>query len=41
MKKLNKGLDEKKVSIISNLKNEPLWMLEYRLDSYKKYKNRH
>ena len=39
MKKLNKGLDEKKVSIISNLKNEPLWMLEYRLDSYKKYKS--
>ena len=38
-KKLNKGLDEEKIKEISKIKNEPSWMLEYRLDSYKKFIN--
>ena len=29
--KFEKGLDEEKVRKISELKNEPEWMLEYRL----------
>ena len=38
MKQLSKGLDENKIRKISELKNEPLWMLNFRLDSYKKFK---
>lgn len=34
MKTLSKGLDRKKVSEISRLKNEPEWMMKYRLESY-------
>ncbi len=36
--KLEKGLDEEKINTISKLKEEPDWMLEYRLKAYKKYK---
>src|SRR5574344_884966 len=39
MKLLDKGLDEEKIKIISNIKCEPSWMLKYRLDSYNKFKN--
>ena len=39
MKELKKGLDKQKVIEISKIKNEPSWMLEYRLDSYNKFKN--
>ena len=39
MKTLTKGLDEKKVEEISKIKNEPDWMLKYRLDSYDVFKN--
>ena len=38
MKTLTKGLDRKKVEEISKLKNEPSWMLKYRLDSYDVFK---
>ncbi|MDD4745832.1 MAG: Fe-S cluster assembly protein SufB [Salinivirgaceae bacterium] len=33
-----KGLNEETVRRISKLKNEPEWMLEFRLDAYKKFK---
>ena len=39
MSKLNKGIDEEKIKLISKHKNEPEWMLNYRLDSFKKFKN--
>ena len=32
-----KGLDEEIIKFISNKKNEPEWMLAWRLDSYKKW----
>ncbi len=35
--KLDKGLDEDKIKIISKLKEEPVWMLEHRIKAYKKY----
>lgn len=38
--KFEKGLDEEKVRKISELKNEPEWMLEYRLKSYKDFTNK-
>ena len=38
MSELNKGLNEEKIKLISKHKNEPEWMLNYRLDSYKKFK---
>ena len=38
--KFEKGLDEEKVRKISELKNEPEWMLEYRLKSYKDFINK-
>lgn len=40
MKTLSKGLDEKKVSEISKLKNEPEWMHKYRLESYDIFKQK-
>ena len=39
MKQLNKGLDARKIKEISNIKNEPAFMLQYRLDSYEKFKS--
>lgn len=39
MIEFGKGLDEEKIKKISRLKKEPKWMLDYRLDSYKKFKN--
>lgn len=39
MIEFGKGLNEEKIKMISELKNEPKWMLDYRLDSYKKFKN--
>ena len=38
--KFEKGLDEEKVRKISELKNEPEWILEYRLKSYKDFINK-
>ena len=35
---ITKGLNEETVRRISKLKNEPEWMLEFRLDAYKKFK---
>ena len=32
-----KGLDEEIINFISQKKNEPQWMLTWRLDSYKKW----
>ena len=32
-----KGLNEDVVRAISKAKNEPEWMLEYRLDAYRKF----
>lgn len=40
MKTLSKGLSKEKVKIISELKNEPKWMLEYRLNSYDIFKSK-
>src|SRR5574344_1215502 len=37
-KALDKGLDEEKIKEISKIKNEPKWMLDFRLDSYNKCK---
>ena len=39
MKSLKKGLDKDKVIQISKYKNEPSWMMDYRLDSFNKFKN--
>ena len=39
MIEFGKGLDEEKIKMISSLKKEPDWMLSYRLDSYKKFKD--
>lgn len=38
MIEFKKGLNEEKIRKISELKNEPKWMLDYRLDSYEKFK---
>ncbi|QGS52188.1 Fe-S cluster assembly protein SufB [Spiroplasma tabanidicola] len=38
--KVEKGLNEKIVSQISQIKNEPEWMLDFRLDSLKKFNAR-
>lgn len=40
MKTLSKGLDKEKVSEISKLKNEPEWMMKYRLESYDIFKSK-
>lgn len=40
MKALSKGLSKEKVKIISELKKEPKWMLEYRLKSYDIFKSK-
>ena len=37
MKKTNKGLTIDKVKEISNLKNEPDWMLDFRIKSFNKF----
>jgi len=37
---LKKGLDEDKIRLISKIKNEPEWMLEFRLKSYRIFKNK-
>jgi Fe-S cluster assembly scaffold protein SufB len=39
MKTFDKGLDINKVKEISNIKNEPNWMKEFRLSSYNIFKN--
>lgn len=39
MIEFGKGLSEDKIKMISKLKNEPKWMLDYRLDSYKKFRD--
>ncbi len=39
MVEFGKGLNEEKIKLISEIKKEPKWMLDYRLDSYKKFKN--
>ena len=39
MKALSKGLDKEKVKEISELKNEPEWMKNFRLDSYDIFKS--
>ena len=36
---IKKGLNEKTVNLISLKKNEPLFLLKFRLKSYKKWKN--
>ena len=38
-KEFPKGLDETIVKEISKIKKEPKWMLDFRLDSFKKFKN--
>lgn len=38
--KLDKGLNEDVIRAISNYKNEPEWMLEFRLKAYKEFMNR-
>ncbi len=40
MKTLSKGLDKEKVSEISSIKNEPEWMMKYRLKSYDIFKSK-
>jgi Fe-S cluster assembly protein SufB len=35
--KIEKGISEDKIKEISKIKNEPEWMLEYRLKAYKKF----
>lgn len=37
--KFEKGLSEEVITKISELKKEPKWMLEYRLEAYKHFKN--
>ena len=37
--KFNKGIDEKTIQFISEKKNEPKWMLEWRLEAFKKWKS--
>ena len=39
MKSLSKGLDKNKVKEISKIKEEPTWMMNYRLSSYDIFKN--
>ncbi|GAB2211244.1 hypothetical protein Droror1_Dr00016537 [Drosera rotundifolia] len=36
---IRKGLSEETIRLISKVKNEPEWMLEYRLSSYEKFVN--
>ena len=36
--KISKGLNKKKICKISKLKNEPEWMLQFRLKSYETFK---
>ena len=36
---LDKGLNEEKIKLISKLKNEPKWMLDFRLKAYKSFLN--
>ena len=38
MEKAPKGLDESTVRYISSRKNEPEWMLEWRLDAFRRWK---
>lgn len=38
--KLDKGLNENVIKAISNYKNEPEWMLEFRLKAYEEFVNR-
>ena len=38
VKSTGKGLSKEVVIQISKAKNEPKWMLDYRLDSYEKFK---
>jgi len=38
--KSRKGLDEEVIHQISHLKNEPKWMLDFRLKAYKHYLQR-
>ena len=35
--KIPKGLNEKTIRLISNLKEEPKWMLDYRLKAYRSW----
>mgnify|MGYP003317449398 CR=1 FL=1 len=35
--KIIKSIDEEKVREISKIKNEPKWMTEFRVNSYKKF----
>ncbi len=35
-----KGLDEEKIKELSKIKKEPIWMLEYRLNSYNEFLNK-
>ena len=37
--KFKKGIDEKTIQFISEKKNEPKWMLEWRLEAFKKWKS--
>ena len=39
MKTLSKGLDKEKVIEISELKKEPVWMKNFRLESYDIFKS--
>ena len=34
---MKKNINEEKVIEISNIKNEPAWMKEFRLNSYRKF----
>lgn len=38
-KTISKGLDKDKIIEISSIKKEPKWMLDFRLDSYNKFKD--
>ena len=39
MKQFDKGLNINKIKELSSIKNEPSFMLQYRLDSYEKFKS--
>jgi Fe-S cluster assembly protein SufB len=39
VEKFEKGLNKEKIIRLSKLKNEPLWMTEFRLKAFKKYNN--
>ena len=36
---INKGLNEDVIRLISMKKNEPDWLLEWRLDAFRKFQN--